>query len=482
LAEEKNIEGILAKKTNSIYLTAKRSSEWLKIKTSRRQEAIIGGFTKPKGSRKNFGALVLGVYQGNDFIYIGHTGGGFTEKDLEEIQVLLDKLIIKKSPFKDPPKTNTPVTWVKPKLVCEVNFSEWTQEGLMRHPVFLGLREDKKPEEIIIEKPFIQTDADNPDEPYENQIPGERNEKKNIDKEVLIKGRKLKLTNLNKVFWPEEGYTKGDLIDYYRQVSKFILPYLIDRPESLNRHPNGIDKKNFFQKDMANLPPSWVKTRKIYSESNDKEINYLICNDEATLVYMANLGCIEINPWFSRIKSLDNPDYLVIDLDPVEISFDKVIETAQEVKKVLDFAGAPSYCKTSGATGLHIYVPLNAKYNYDIAKNFAELLCRMVNSRIPEITSVERNPAKRKKKVYLDFLQNRSGQTLAAPYSVRPYPEATVATPLKWEEVKTGLKPENFNIKNIFNRLKVKGDLFKGVLGKGINIEKCIKNLERKKL
>ncbi len=330
----------------------------------------------------------------------------------------------------------------------------------------MGLRKDKKAEEVVKEIS------------EKNQKEVQTDNNMNSAKEVLINNHTIKLTNLNKLYWPDEGFTKGDLIDYFRKVSGYILPYLIDRPQSLNRHPDGINGKSFFQKDINQIPPDWVKTKKIYSESNDKYINFMICNDEAALVYMANLGCIEINPWFSRLKNLNNPDYLVIDLDPEDISFEKVIEAALAVKDVLDEIEIESFCKTSGATGLHIYVPLNAKYDYNVAKDFAHLISKIVNTRIPEFTSLERSPAKRQKRVYLDYLQNRSGQTLAAPYSVRPRKGATVSTPLYWDEVKPGLSPKEFTILNVPVRLNKIGDIFKDVLGKGIDIKKSIRKLE----
>jgi bifunctional non-homologous end joining protein LigD len=294
-----------------------------------------------------------------------------------------------------------------------------------------------------------------------------------------IDGKTLKLTHLDKIFWPKEKLTKGDLIAYYDKITPYILPYLKDRPESLNRHPGGITGPNFFQKDVDHQPPAWAKTAKIYSESNQKYINYLVCNDKATLLYMANLGCIEINPWFSTLKHLDKPDYAVIDLDPEKISFGAVIETALAVHEILDKLKIPNFCKTSGATGMHIYIPLAAKYTYDQAKEFSHLIAILANKKLPKTTSLERHPAKRQKKVYLDYLQNRKGQTLAAPYSVRPKPGATVATPLEWKEVKRGLTPGQFTMLNIFDRLKKKGDIFKPVLGKGIDLKKVLKQIEK---
>lgn len=463
LARERQLEGIIAKNISSKYFRNKRSKEWLKIKIKKRQEAVIGGYTKPKGSRSYFGALVLGVYNDNkELEYIGHTGGGFTEADLKRIFSRMKPLEQKTCPFIKKPKTNMPAVWLKPELLCEVEFSEWTDEGMMRHPVFGGLREDKKPEKVVRELPdtIKKQDANKP------------TGKKTINSKVL------KLTNPDKVYWPDEGYTKGDLIEYYEKISSHILPYLEGRPESLLRHPNGINGESFFQKDIGQLNAKWLNTKDIFSESNEKNIKYLVCNDKETLIYMANLGCIEINPWFSRIENLEKPDYFVIDLDPEEIEFDKVIETALIVKEVLDEAGAVSFCKTSGATGLHIYVPLEAKYDYDTVKEFAHIIAKLANNRLPEITSLERSPSKRKHKVYLDYLQNRRGQTLAAPYSVRPRPGAPVATPLNWNEVKPGLKPTDFNIKNIFKRLGQKGDLFQKILSKGIDIQKCLENLQ----
>jgi len=298
-----------------------------------------------------------------------------------------------------------------------------------------------------------------------------------MDKSITSNGHKLKLTNLDKIFWPKEKITKGDLLEYYDKISKYILPYLKDRPESLLRQPNGVKGQAFFQKDVGDMPPEWIKTQKIFSESNDDYVNYMICQNKAALLYMINLGCIEINPWFSRLKKLENPDYIAIDLDPLDIGFDKVIETAKAVKEVLDMAKAKGFCKTSGATGIHIYIPLGAKYDFEIAKEFAHVIAETAHKLVPQITSIERMTKNRKKKVYIDFLQNRKGQTLSAPYSARPKPHASVSTPLEWNELKKGLLPENFTIKNIFKRLEKKGDLFKGALGNGVDIMKCLKNL-----
>lgn len=304
----------------------------------------------------------------------------------------------------------------------------------------------------------------------------------NMDTANSINGKKLIFTHTDKVFWPDEGYTKGDVIDYYNTVYPHIIKYMKNRPESLLRMPNGLADKGFFQKDAGLGAPEWVKHISLYSESAQKDINYILCNDKPTLLYLANLGCIEMNPWNSRVNTLDKPDYLVLDLDPSEQNtFDQVVDTAIVIRSILEKAGAASFPKTSGATGIHVYVPLGAKYAYEQAKDFAHTVAMMVQEQLPEFTSLERSLAKRgKKHIYLDFLQNRKGQTLACAYSLRPRPGAPVSTPLDWQEVKPGLNPTDFTIKNIMKRIEKKGDLFNGVLLKGIDLIKCLKKLEGK--
>jgi len=478
LAQQNNLEGIVAKRADSTYQSGRRSRDWLKIKIRHEQEAIICGFTQPRGGRGYFGSLVLGAFQAGQLVHIGFSGGGFDERMLREIHAKLSELVQPESPFSGRVRSEMPITWVKPVLVCEVSFSEWTDEGVMRQPTFLGLRDDKDPQGVVRELP-------EPTELAESEPQGDESAAaapprlagSGKDLEVTIGGRRLKLSNLDKVFWPDEGYTKGDLIDYYRQVAPVMLPYLADRPESLYRTPNGINEKGFFQKEAGVLPPEWMPTREIYSESNQKNIKYFICQEEATLVYLANLGCIEINPWLSRLDNLDSPDYFVIDLDPEDISFDHVVEAARAVHQVLERAGAPGYPKTSGATGIHIYVPLGARYDYDAAVKFAQVVATLAHQLVPDFTSLVRDPRKRQQRVYLDYLQNRGGQTLAAPYSVRPRPGATVSTPLSWDEVRIGLSPSSFTIKTMPARLAERGDLFRPVLGPGIDLERCLDNL-----
>jgi DNA ligase D-like protein (predicted polymerase) len=288
------------------------------------------------------------------------------------------------------------------------------------------------------------------------------------------------LTHLTKVYWPEEGFTKGDLVRYYDQVAETILPYLVDRPQSMHRQPDGLRNEGFFHKDMSSFLPRRIETVRVSSASSGKTINYVLCQDRWSLLYLVNMGCIELNPWLSKRPKLDHPDMVVIDLDPDENDFDEVIEVAQEVHRVLDAVGADSYCKTSGASGLHICIPTGGRFDFDVGRKFAEAVCEVVNRQFPSLTSVERNPAKRRGRIYLDFLQNRRGQTLAAPYCVRPRPGAPVSTPLKWSEVKPGLRPTAFTIQTMARRLKRVGDLWRPLLNSSVDIEACMKRLSKR--
>jgi DNA ligase D len=287
--------------------------------------------------------------------------------------------------------------------------------------------------------------------------------------------KQLTLTNLDKIYWPDEKITKGDLIQYYEDAAPFILPYLKNRPLSLKRNPNGIRDNGFFHKDAGDIAPAWMKTAGIYAESTNKIVHYLVCNDVKSLLFIANLGCIEMNPWNSVVDKLDNPDYIVIDIDPSDKnSFNEVIDVALALKEILDKGKLSGFCKTSGASGLHVYIPCNKKYRYEEARDFARILATLVTEKLP-VTTLERSLSKRKKnQIYVDYLQNSRGQTLASAYSARPKPGATVSTPLEWKEVKYGLLPSDFTIKNVLKRFNKKGDLFKGTLGKGIDISKAL--------
>jgi bifunctional non-homologous end joining protein LigD len=478
-------EGIVAKKSDSLYFPGVRSDSWLKLKNHQSLEAIICGYTAPQNSRKFFGSLILGIHDKGKLVYIGNCGTGFTEVTLEELHKKFEKLKIAKSPFDSPPKMTGQKgkpTWMKPELVCNVQFANWTEDKHLRVPVFMGLREDKKGSEVMKDNDIKATQLEIPITVGTRILSKKSTSQKYEENDIVltINGKKLKITNRNKVYFPETGTTKGEVIDYYRKISKFILPYLKNRPESLNRHPNGITKPGFYQKDMdTSQIPEWVRTEKQYSKSNEEYLDYLICNNEATLVYMANLGCIEINPWHSTFDKPDDPDYMIMDLDPGNIGFKEVVRTALKIRDICTEIGIKTFCKTSGATGLHVYIPLKKRYTYDEIKLFGELLATAVQQQLPDTTSIERTVSKRNDKIYIDFLQNRKGQTIASVYSVRPKPGATVSTPLDWTEVTERLDPKNFTIYTIFDRLEEKGDLWKGVLGKGADIGKALNKLEK---
>ncbi|MBD8083791.1 DNA ligase D [Chryseobacterium sp. GCR10] len=474
------LEGMIAKKADSIYSESSRSTDWLKIKFTNTEEAIICGFTEPKGSRQGFGALILGKYIDGKLIYSGHTGTGFNNELLIQIHERLKKLVVKSSPFETVPKTNMPVTWTKPELVCEIKFSEITKDGMFRHPVFVAIREDKEAKEISnsVKKSVQKTSKSKTMTTKKSTENTEDASEK--DSEITLNRHKIKLTNQDKIYFPKDKISKGDVVDYYQSVAEYILPHLKNRPLSLNRFPSGIDHSGFYQKDAGDSFPDWIKTTKVHSESTDKYIDYAICNDKATLAYLNNLGCIDFNPWDSSLPDLDHPDYLVLDLDPSKKNtFDHVIETAQQVKEVLDLIKIKGYCKTSGSTGIHIYIPMGGGYDYDQVKDFALILMQQVHEKLPKITTLERSLQKRDdKKIYLDYLQNRQGQTLASVYSLRPKEGAAVSMPVEWDELKKGLKPTDFNIENALERIKSKGDLFKPVLGKGIDMMKALELLQ----
>lgn len=493
-AKKMDLEGIMAKRKDSEYHTKNRTKNWLKIKANKRQEVVIGGFTLNDDSRKQFSSLLVGVYEGKKLVYTGKVGTGFNTKDQKEMMEQFKPLITDKPPFDKEPDVNkasrfrpdpphATVTWLKPKLLCEVAFTELTTDGIMRHPSFQGMRADKKATSVTLEKeqavekmvedaaPIIAKRGKAPRKTLLN--PKEKSQVKKIS------GNEVKFTNLDKVFWPDEKITKRDLINYYYQVAPYILPYLKGRPQSMNRFPDGIDGESFYFKDVTGKAPKWADTFKYVSETDGRARKYLVGKDEATLLFMANLGCIEMNPWNSTVEKPDNPTFCIIDLDPDKNSFDQVIETAQVTKQLLDDIGVPSYCKTSGSTGLHIYIPLANKYTYEQSKEFARALVTLVNQELPETTSIERIVKNREGKIYLDFLQNRPHATIAAAYSVRPKPGATVSMPLHWDEVKKGLKMKDFTIKNALERLSSEGDIFKPILGKGISLEKVLKNFEK---
>ncbi len=475
-----------------MYRSGRRSKEWLKIKLINQEEAIIVGITETKGSRKYFGSLLLAQFHGKELKYIGNCGTGFSDSDLKEMHTQFEPHFTDTSPLQEKIKIIRKIQWMEPKFVAQVKFTEFTQDGNLRHPVFMGLRTDKQLTDVQANS--NQTSNKESSEKQEKSasktkskpkdtadIEKEEQSKTENDRSIKIGKTTVKLTNQHKEYFPGEGITKGDLVHYYTEIADIILPYLKNRPQSMNRFPSGINGQSFYQKNVEkDKIPSWLKTFEVYSESTEKDIDYLLCNDKATLIYMANLGCIEFNPWNSTTKNPEKPDWVVIDLDPPKKKpdFKLVVDAANVVKEIMDGLEVECYCKTSGATGLHVYIPLGAKYDYDIARIFAQLIAQKVNDKLPKTTTLNRPLNQRKNRIYVDYLQNRQGQTLAAPYSARPKPGATVSTPLEWAEVNHKLSPSQFTIKNILDRFEKKGDLWKPILGKGIDMLKVIESIE----
>ncbi len=495
IARKMGLEGIMAKRKASPYTVNNRTKDWLKIKSNKRQEMVIGGYTINDDTSKPFSSLLVGVYQKGKLIYTGKVGTGFDIATQKKMMKQFKPFIIKKPAFFELPDINKPsrfrpnppharAIFIKPVFVCEVSYAELTKDGIMRHPSFEGMRIDKKATEVSleVEKPADKILKSAKVKAAEKKIAAPLTKNRltllNPSEETQVKkvnGHPLKFTNLSKIYWPEDQVTKRDLINYYYQVAPVILPYLKGRPQSMNRFPNGIHGESFYQKDVTGKAPGWIKTYLYHSEADHKDRHFLVPTNEASILWMVGLGSIELNPWSSTIKKPDKPTWCIIDLDPDNNSFEQVIEAAQVTKAVLDDLGVACYPKTSGSTGLHIYIPLGEKYTYEQSKEFARAVATMVHNELPKYTTIERMTKNRKGKMYIDFLQNRPQATIAAPYSVRPKIGATVSMPLHWDEVKKGLKMKDFTIRNAVERIKSEGDLFKPVLGKGIDLKKAIR-------
>jgi len=442
------LEGMIAKKVDSRYYPGKRSPDWIKVKTEKSQEVVICGYTPPKGLRGYFGSLVMAVNEGKKLRYAGKVGTGFTERLLKEVH---EKMQVRETSKPVLPDAGLKeVTWVKPELVAEVKFSEWTDEKSMRHPRFKGLRKDKKEKEITAETPGIRTGKIN---------------------------TSIALSNPEKNFWPGKKITKQDVFNYYASVSGIILPYLVNRPQSLYRTPNGIQSKGFFQKNVEGQVPQWVKTVKVESSSSDKSNTYFLCQDEKSLLFLINWGCIELNPWNSSLPHLDNPDYVVFDLDPVDIEFHEVVNVARGIHELFQELDIPFYCKTSGSKGMHVYMPLFPAYTHKQGQDLARLIETFVHQRFKATTSFERSPAKRKGKVYLDFLQNGKGKTMASVYSIRPKEGAMVSTPIEPSELTNELNPADFNLFTIEKRIARKGDVWEGLFKNRVNMLDILEKL-----
>jgi bifunctional non-homologous end joining protein LigD len=462
-ARQMGLEGVIAKEAKSKY-EPKRSRCWLKLKVTGQQEFVICGYTH--GERTTFSSLVLGLHDEDGKLrYVGCVGTGFDDKTLNAIYAKLKPLETKTNPFGQRIEgLLRKVTWVEPRLICEVRFSEWTQDERLRAPVFLGLRTDK-------------TAVEATRDPLANEplFPKGRKEATHV-----IDGRNLKFTNLDKVWFPNDGYTKRDILNYYDSVAEWMVPHLKGRPLSLKRYPNGIHEDFFFQKDIPEGYPAWLRIEPIHSEHRGEPIRFVVADDRATLLFLTNLGCVDQNPWMSRVETLEYPDYILIDLDPQECTFDRIIEAMGLVKNVLDETGLKGYPKTTGGDGMHVFVPVEPRYTFEQARSFAEILASVVIGERPELFTTPRSVAKRRKgRVYFDYLQISSGKTIAAPYVTRAYDGAPVATPLHWEEVKKGLTPRTFTIENAVARFRELGDLFQPVLTKPQKLEPALKKLAK---
>jgi bifunctional non-homologous end joining protein LigD len=496
VARRQGLEGIIAKRRDSVY-SGRRSPQWLKFKIVRDTDVVIGGFTAPRKSRDHFGALLMGLYDGKKQLeYIGSVGTGFTQESLDRIFRTLSGLKVDKSPFLDPPRLKESVTWVKPTLVARIKYGNWTNDKKLRQPVFMGFQEDRPPEgctlkEQVFAQPPEKTEvavkragasgrvlarkgSDTPERPVgpaggSASIGAGDLERELIDGngesiQVELHGKALSLTHLNKVWFPKKPrLRKRDVLGYYLRVAPQILPFLKDRPMVLKRYPNGIGEKFFFQKEAPATRPHWIKTIDIGSKERGRDIAYFLVEDAADLLYLTNLGCIDQNPWSSRAEDQQHPDYVFFDLDPTEGTlFESVLSVARVVEKHLNGLKLRTYMKTSGASGLHIFVPLDPEYTYDEVRLFAGAIGQRVRGELPKLVTSERTVSKRKKgTVLIDALQNSLGKPLASVYSLRPMPGATVSAPVTSAELRKGFSPADFTIETIFTRLKRVGDLWK---------------------
>jgi bifunctional non-homologous end joining protein LigD len=447
-ATEQQLEGIMAKRLDSKYAVGRRTRDWLKVKTHGEQEFVIAGYTKGTGRRaSSFGSLVLGVYRGEELVYAGNVGTGFDSREIDKLLDALRPLRRDTSPFREVPKMpkvrRSDVMWVEPELVCEVEFAEWTHDGRLRAPSYLGLREDKSAKEVRREVAFADR---------------------------IVKGsRELKFSNLDKVFFPVEGITKGDLLEYYRAVAPVLVPHLRDRPFTMVRWPDGVEAGRFFQKDAPKHMPEWIPTFRTLVSTREsprqrKSVNFPLVNDELALLWMVNMGCIDMNAWYSRTDKPDRPDFVLFDLDPSpDVGFKETVQVALLVKQALDAFGLVGFPKTSSGEGMHVLVPIERRYTYEDTRQFAEIVAGAIARTNRGLATTEWTKAKRRG-VLIDSNQNGEGKTIASVYSVRPRPGAPVSTPLRWSEVNEKLDPLSFTMPVVRERIARHGDLFEGVL------------------
>ena len=499
LAKENDLEGIVAKRIDSQYVS-ERSANWLKLKTSKVLDTVVGGWTESRGAGLPFGSLLLGLYDGKKLQFIGHAGSGFNAETHKELAGKFEKLVSGECPFEKIPETNEKASWVLPKLVAKVRFTGWTQEKRLRHPVYLGLRDDKKPKECQIETELVGLQAPQaaeqartaPSVVHSPPLVGKvLSSKTQVEAELFkghaenvtleVEGKRFRLTHLNKVYFPESGYTKRDLIAYYYRMADYILPFLKDRPLVLRRYPDGIKGQAFFQKNMNESLglPEWFQTVPVDSESKGQQMPYAMANDRASLLYLTGLGCIDHNPWSSRYPDLAHPDYFFFDLDPSEgTEFSTVVKIAKALHEKLEELKVDVFLKTSGATGIHLYVPVEPIYTYEQLRTFAEIIARMVSAEHSKLVTNERSVAKRPTgTVLIDVHQNAEGRPLAATYVVRAFPKAPVSTPLEASELRPTMKPETLNIKTVPERLKKKGDLWADFWEKSQRLDDAIQRL-----
>jgi bifunctional non-homologous end joining protein LigD len=461
-AEQQRLEGIVAKKADSRYLPGKRTRDWLKVKTHGKQEFVIAGYTKGRGRREGrLGSLVLAVHRDGELQYVGNCGTGFTDDEIDRLLTKLRPLERETAPFSVVPKMprvrREDVVWVEPELVCEVEFAEWTHDGRLRAPSYQGLREDKSAADVRREVP--------------------------VENEIRRGKRVLKLSNLDKTFWPDEGITKGDLLAYYREVAPVLVPHLADRPFTMKRYPDGWQGDHFFQKDAPSHMPEWISRRPIVVSTREtprrrRRIQAPLVNDDLALLWMVNMGCIDLNTWYSRIDRPERPDWVLFDLDPSpDVSFRETVRVALLVKEVLDALELVSFPKTSGADGFHVLVPVERRHTYDDTRGFAEIVAGTLARTHRGLVTTEWAKSKRRG-VLVDANQNGEGKTIASAYSVRPRPGAPVSAPLRWDEVTEDLDPRDFTMDAVLARVEREGDLFAGVLSTRQSLGRALKRLE----
>jgi bifunctional non-homologous end joining protein LigD len=464
-AKQQRLEGIMAKRLGSKYLPGRRSPEWLKVKARGQQEFVIAGYTRGQGRRAGtFGSLVLATYEGGDLVYVGNVGTGFNDREIDKLLAKLKPLARDTPPFEAVPKMprirKGDVVWAEPKLVAEVEFVEWTHDGHLRAPAYKGLREDKEATEVRREVPEP--------EPFPSEV---------------RKGKRVfKPSNLDKPFWPDEGITKGDLLSYYQRVAPVLIPHLKERPFTLKRYPDGWQGKFFFQKDAPKGMPDWIPTESIVVTTRDKprqrrRIDAPLVNDELALLWMVNMGCIDLNAWYSRVDKPDRPDWVLFDLDPSpDVGFAETIEVALLVRQALQALGLKSVVKTSGSEGIHVLVPIARRHTYADTREFSAIIANALARTNRGLVTTEWTRSKRRG-VLIDSNQNGEGKTIASVYSVRPKAGAPVSTPLRWDEVNASLDPAAFTMEEVLRRVEEHGDLFADVLTRKQSLTAALKTV-----